>query len=140
MIALDTSVLIPALVVRHPAHGPCLRVLRAAAEDGGVICAHALAETWSVLTRLPLPRPVSPDLAERMVVRLADRLTVVDVDVALQREAIRRCVLAGVRSGAVHDALHLVAAARAGCGSLVTLNARDFERLRVAEDPGIAEP
>jgi len=141
-LAFDTSVLVAALVKPHRFHRRAIRWLEEV--DGGRATAqcswHAVAETWSVLTRLPLEPPVSPALAEVAVERLLTRIEPVEIDAGLYREAIRRCSRIGVRSGALFDALHLVCAESRSADGLVTFNPRDFERLRVADSPPVLVP
>lgn len=127
--ALDTSVLVASLLRRHPAHDRCQNVLRRAeAEDFTlVICAHAVAETFSVLCRMPLAPPLSPSAAETLIEReVVARCRILPVDGELERQAVRACVAIGRGGGLVHDALHVVCARQAGAAALWTLNQRDF--------------
>lgn len=140
--ALDTSVLVAALWSGHRRHGAARRWVLPTEdpEMERVICAHALAETWSVLTRLPIQPRVGPAPAVSMMEHLDAAVEVEPVDAGLQLDALRRAASRGLVGGAVHDALHLLAAERAGAEVLVTLNPRDFERLRVARSPRVVEP
>lgn len=125
----DTSVLVAALVAPHPRHRDCRALLERSehGEASGTICALALAETFSVLTRLPLRPAIRPADAELLVGReVAARLQVVAVDSAAQLEAIRAVTAAGRSGGAVHDALHVVCLRRAGVERIWTLNRGDF--------------
>lgn len=140
----DTSVLVAALVEPHPRHRDCRTLLDrvAAGEATGTICAHALAETFSVLCRLPLRPVIRPADAELLVGReLAAHLRVVPVDADAQLEAIRAVTAANRSGGAVHDALHVACLRRAGAGRLWTLNRKDFVVFWDAEhvvEPGSA--
>jgi predicted nucleic acid-binding protein len=58
----------------------------------------------------------------------------------LYRQAMRRCAERGERSGAIFDALHLVAAEASQSDALVTLNPADFERLAAKHGPRIIVP
>ena len=56
--AVDTSVIIAALLGWHEAHDPALRALITASDTGGgtlLIPAPALVEAYAVMTRLPAP-------------------------------------------------------------------------------------
>jgi hypothetical protein len=53
---------------------------------------------------------------------------------------MRRCSDRGLRSGAVYDALHLVAAERWGADLFLTFNTHDFTRMALAPGPRIAAP
>ncbi len=141
-VALDTSVLIAALWAQHPAHGRAAPWLLDAGSDEHerTVCAHALAETWSVLTRMPVSPRIPVSSAAAAVDRIAAAVCVESVDAPLQRAAIQRCVERGLAGGVLHDALQLLAAERAGVDALVTLNARDFERLRSTDSPRVLVP
>jgi len=141
-VCFDTSVLVPALVSPHPFHARALRWVEAAAggEIQGVMAWHAIAETWSVLTRLPVSPPVSGRTAEQLVERLAHHIKPLSMTAALYRQAMRRCADRGERSGAIFDALHLVAAEASRSEVLVTLNPADFERLAGEQSPRIVVP
>ena len=56
LVAIDTSVLVAAAVAVHPQHQRATSIFDAvrAGSTTGCACQHALAETYSVLTKLPL--------------------------------------------------------------------------------------
>ena len=142
-VLFDTSVLVAALVEAHPNHGLAFPWLEAALSEGpvtGLVATHGLAETWAVLTRLPLVTPLAPMVAHQIVERLARALVVLPADPDLYLASIERCGLQGLRSGAVFDALHLLTAERAEASALVTFNAQDFRRLATPESCGIQVP
>ena len=138
--ALDTSVIVAALVRAHPEHDRALPCISPARRSAAVIAAHALAETWSTLTALPLEPRVSGEQAKAMLLRLRKRLTTIAMSEAIYRRAIDRCVARGLRSGAIYDALHLVAAEANGADVLLTFNVGDFERLATTDSPVIRAP
>jgi predicted nucleic acid-binding protein len=141
-IAFDTSVLVAGLIKSHPEFERASLWLDAL--DPGVVTglwtSHAYAETWSVLTRLPLVERLSPDEVTNIVDSLAAVCPPTDLLTRDYRAAARRSSDAEARSGVIFDALHLVAAERANVDALLTLNPRDFLRLspaiRVLEPPG----
>lgn len=141
-VAFDTSVLVAALVEGHPFHARAWCWLEAAA--GGEIDAecswHAVAETWSVLTRLPLDPPVGPALARLAIDRLLENVEPVELGAAEYRLAIVRCAGRNLRSGALFDALHLASAEARGTDCLATFNPVDFERLRAEGSPPVVVP
>jgi predicted nucleic acid-binding protein len=141
-LALDTSVMVAALIEPHPFHQRALRWIEAVA--GGRAKAecswHAAAETWAVLTRLPLEPPISPALAEVAVDRLLKMIEPVEIDRDAYRVALRRCSERGLRSGALFDALHLVVAERRRVDAFVTFNRADFERLLADGSPRLVVP
>lgn len=140
--SLDTSVLVATLLKAHPRHSDARRLQQRAEKEKieVAVCAHALAETFSVLTRLPIEPLLRPSDAEILVQReVADRCRVVPVDGELESLAIAAVVAAGLHGGAVHDALHVVAARRMNAKFLWTLNRKHFipfwDELHVPELP-----
>jgi len=108
-LGLDTSVAVPLLVRTHRAHAAVVDWW-----DGRdvALSGHALAETYSVLTRLPGDSRLAPDDAARL---LRERFV---EPLLLGSNAARRLpeVLSGLRiaGGAVYDALVGLAAAEHG--------------------------
>lgn len=99
-VAVDTSVAVPLLVATHPAHAS----VRAWSRGRTLVLAgHALAETYSVLTRLPGEARLAPDDAVALIDDNFAETAVPSVEsaAALHRELARR----GIASGAVYDAL-----------------------------------
>lgn len=116
--AVDTSVAVPLLLASHVAHP---RVNEWAADRTLVLSGHALAETYSVLTRLPGDARVDPvDAVTLIDARFAQ--TVV-LDAARSRRIHRELAEQGLAGGAVYDGL-VGAAARAHGVSLATRDAR----------------
>jgi predicted nucleic acid-binding protein len=137
-LAFDTSVLVAALVEPHPLHARAIPWLAAVGrgEAVGECTTHALAETWSVLTRLPIDPAIAPPLATLAIERMAGLLTVIEVTRDVYWRAMQRCSTHGLRSGALFDAVHMVSAETSGADALVTFNPGDFTRL--ALDGGTA--
>jgi predicted nucleic acid-binding protein len=113
-LGVDTSVAVPLLVQTHTAHTAVVRWW-----DGREIAlsGHALAETYSVLTRLPGDVRLAPADAARLI---AERFV---EPLILESDATRRLpdVLSrlGIAGGAVYDALVALAALEHGA-SLAT--------------------
>lgn len=104
-LALDTSVAVPLLMSAHVAHGAVRRTLRG---RDLVLTQHSLAETYSVLTRLPGDARVAPDDA----VRLIDASFGPPALLAAETAAAVPSLLAdlGIVGGAVYDGLVALAA------------------------------
>jgi predicted nucleic acid-binding protein len=141
-VAFDTSVLVAGLHEAHPHHGRAAVWIHAVTGGHavGLVTWHALAELWSVLTRLKRPSRPSPEQALQVVRRVQGAFDVRPLEPAIYDEAIQRCTDRGFASGVVFDALHLVAAERAGAEALLTFNGPDFVRLAVASSPPIVIP
>jgi len=117
-IAVDTSVAIPLLVQTHRAHAAVVQWW-----DGREVAlsGHALAETYSVLTRLPGDVRVAPaDAARLLRERFGDPLLLGPDTGARLPEVLSRL---GVSGGAVYDALVALAAVEHGA-ALATRDAR----------------
>lgn len=134
--------MVPALVQAHPFHPRAFVWLQAAYAGTieGIVTWHGIAETWSVLTRLPLSPPISARLAESLLETLRTKFAVLSVSAKAYKDAIRRASEKSVRSGALFDALHLVTAEQAKASVLVTFNQGDFERLSKLGGPRIIVP
>lgn len=106
-VALDTSVAIPLLVQTHVAHDA---VVRWWAGREVALGGHALAETYSVLTRLPGDLRVAPaDAARLLNERFAPPLLLAPEVAGRLPDVLGGLGIAG---GAVYDALVALAAAQ----------------------------
>jgi len=104
-LALDTSVAVPLLVQTHRAHDSVVRWW-----DGREVAlsGHAVAETYSVLTRLPGDLRVAPvDAARLLRARFVAHLQLKPRTAARLPELFAEL---GVAGGAVYDALVALAA------------------------------
>lgn len=100
MIAVDSSVAIAAFGEWHASNASACVVL----DEGAAIPAHALIETYSVLTGFPPPHRAPPGLVD---VWLHSRFTTVldPPNASEQRELVRLMARNGRTGGAIHDAL-----------------------------------
>ncbi|MBK8258522.1 MAG: PIN domain-containing protein [Polyangiaceae bacterium] len=141
-IAFDSSVIIAGTHDMHPHHRRAIVWIDAVIERRltGMITWHALAEIWSVLTRMPAPARLSPEQAMRVVRQLRGVFELVQLEPSTYTEALERCTNRGFHSGVVFDALHLVCAEHAGANGIVTFNGADFVRLATPTSPRIIVP
>lgn len=118
MIAVDTSVAIAAFGDWHRLNEPARAVL----DEGMALPAHALLETYSVLTGFPPPHRAAPDLVDAW---LDDRFPAILAapPPQEQRALVRRLASTGRVGDAVYDALVALTARLAGA-VLVTADAR----------------
>ncbi len=115
MIAIDTSVAVPALSAGHPDHAAAHAVVAA---ERPSLPAHAAIETYAVLTRLPAPAGVPAGTAAELVVRnFGGRI--LHLPEAELCPLLERLAAAGISGGATFDAL-IAATARAADATLVT--------------------
>ena len=129
----DTSVLVPALTRAHEHHPLALPWLARAiaGEFRLVLSAHALAECFAVLTRLPGESRCSPAAAHTVITTnllTRAKATVVGLDGADYQAVLDEAVTLNLAGGVLYDALH-VRAARRHNARIVTFNQRDFARL-----------
>lgn len=108
-LGLDTSVAVPLLVQTHKAHAAVVRWWdgREAALSG-----HALAETYSVLTRLPGDVRLAPADAARLLGERFAKPLILGSEVAGRLPDLLSRL--GIAGGAVYDALVALAAAEHG--------------------------
>lgn len=141
-IAIDTSVLVAALLEGHAHHARARIWLKAIVrgQHERLMTWHAVAETWSVLTRLPPPLKVSGEEARQALEKLRTIIEHIELDSEIYEQALIRCCAAKVSSGAVFDAIHIVAAERARADLLLTFNLDDFTRLVEEKSPRIIAP
>ena len=118
LYAVDTSVAVPLLIRTHTDHQPVLRWRRG---KQLTLAGHTIAETYSVLTRLPVDTRLSPDDVATAIDRaFPERRGLPTKTWAHLPETLSR---SGVAGGAVYDALVGVAALSANL-PLATRDAR----------------
>jgi predicted nucleic acid-binding protein len=130
MIAIDSNVIVAALAPWHERHEAAAAAVEKALSSraGVVIPAHALLEAYSVLTRLPEPyRARGLDVADALQ-RTFSSATIAGFPVKGVWEMLADLASNDIAGGSVYDAAILRTAESAGATSLLTFNARDFER------------
>ncbi|MCK6480172.1 MAG: hypothetical protein L6R43_08480 [Planctomycetes bacterium] len=129
--ALDTSVVVAAVLRWHEDNDRSLDAIEAACGKGrGLLLPRTvLLQSWSVATRMPPGRRLSPrDAMDLLRALLAGRAEVPAAAGSPDWPLLEEAVSSGVVGGAIHDFEILDAAARAGAGRLLTLNPADFLR------------
>jgi predicted nucleic acid-binding protein len=118
MIAVDMSVAVAAFGEWHELNARAMGIL----DQGAVLPAHALLETYSVLTGFPPPHRAPPDV---VITWLEGRFEAIlpSPGVDEQRALVRRLTDLGRTGGAVYDALVGLTARLAGA-TLVTADRR----------------
>ncbi len=118
MNAVDTILVVAGLLVDHAQH----ELARPALASGPAIPAHAAVESYSVLTRLPLPGRVRPAAAALLLDRaFAGRF--VALTGGEQEAVLADVARLGIAGGTVYDALIAATALRHGL-TLRTLDRR----------------
>jgi predicted nucleic acid-binding protein len=138
---LDTSCLVAVVCSWHGHHEATRREIerRYAAGEGLVLSAHSLAETFSVLTRLPEPHRLSPEDALALIEANWGKTRLVALTAADYRVTLRRCRDASLGGGAVYDALIAACALKAQAATLITWDVTDFDRF-LEDEPTVTMP
>lgn len=127
-VLFDTSVLVAALVISHPKHSICFPRLKEAEsrQVQGLISTHSLAETYSVITRLPVSPRITPGQAQSMIVGISPQLEIIPLLSNDYLAVIAQMVALNLPGGGIYDALIAQAALKAKADLLLTLNFDPF--------------
>jgi predicted nucleic acid-binding protein len=128
----DTSIIVSGIVESHPMHTKCLSWLQRAkaGEVECIVVSHTLAETYAVLTTLPLKPRISPLVAQKLIDNnLQEIARIVPLTIADYWNTIQRMTDMGLSGGTIYDALIATVARRLSAGKLLTLNTDDFRRV-----------
>ena len=131
-VLVDTSVFVASMIASHQSH-PQARQWIDSIRNGSVaavVSAHSLAETYSVLTRIPPPQRLSAAVAWRLIKQ--DILEITEVLALTSQEyqdLIARLAQSQIVGGAVYDAVIADVALKSQVDHIVTLNPRDFRRV-----------
>lgn len=118
MIAVDSSVAIAAFGPWHDLHDAARAVL----DSGAAIPAHALLETYSVLTGFPPPHRAPASVVDSWLDSRFARI-LPPPTATQQRDLVRKLAADGRIGGAVYDGLVALTALRAGA-TLTTADRR----------------
>jgi len=128
----DSSTLIAAMVEAHPNHDQAFSwLLRAKAEEFElVVSAHSLLEVYSVLTTAPFKPRISPETAKKLIdANIKNIATIHALNTNDYLQLIHWVSDLNIKGGIVYDALILQCAKKAGIKEIVTMNAKDFNRI-----------
>ena len=131
-ILFDTSVLVSGLLEIHENHRDSAAALDSVhgGRSRGVVATHALAETWSTLSGLPVRPPLDPGEVHRLIETvIVGRFEVVPLDAEDYLAVLGEMTRGGFRGRIVYDALHVRAARKTGADEILTYNVRHFRRL-----------
>ena len=131
MIALDSSVIVAALLSWHDRHEAAARAVERAlsSKEGVLIPAHAVIESFAVLTRLPAPHRLLPAVAMELLRQNFASARLAALPARNVWPLVERLAFLGSGGGIAYDAVILDSASEAGATSLLTLNERDYDRL-----------
>jgi predicted nucleic acid-binding protein len=118
VIAVDSSIVVPASASWHEGHEAAVAVL----ERGPALPAHAALETYAVITRLPHPHRVAPDVAASFL-RQRFPQPLLSLSAEAHASLLAEVARLGLIGGAVYEAL-IAATARAAGAKLLTRDRR----------------
>ncbi len=127
-VALDSSYLIALLSDWHAQHGRTLRSYEHWRNRGQIVLPiHAILECYSVLTRIPPPYRLPPDIAKRSIEEnFARTALVAGAKPGGVWGRLENLSQLGLGGGQVYDALIAWCAADAGATVLLTWNPKHF--------------
>ncbi|MBD1844796.1 PIN domain-containing protein [Cyanobacteria bacterium FACHB-63] len=128
-VLFDTNIIVASLTQGHEMYSRCRAWLdRVAVERTieGFISTHSLAESYSILTRLPPPYRISPATANYLLIENLAQFTKISLTAEDYQAVIQKVVQLNISGGGIYDALIAQAALKANVDSLLTFNARHF--------------
>ena len=128
--SLDSSCMIAAVCAWHERHADAIAAIGVRLDRGDrlVIAAHALVETYAVLTRLPSPHRLAPGDAWALVrANFVEQATVATLPNRGHVALLRQLAADGIGGGRTYDALIAAVAARGRAGEILTFNPRHFD-------------
>ena len=130
LFALDTSCMVAAVCAWHVRHAAAAAEIERRLDRGErmAIAAHAIAETYAVLTRLPAPHRLAPSDAWTLVrTNFVDDAALVTLDGPGHVEVLTQLAGAGIGGGRTYDGLIAACAGASHARALLTFNSRHFD-------------
>jgi len=130
VFALDTSCMVAAVCGWHARHAAAAAEIERRLDRGErmAIAAHAVAETYAVLTQLPAPHRLAPADAWALVrANFVEHATLVTLDAPGHVAVLERLAGAGVGGGRTYDGLIAACADASHASALLTFNSRHFD-------------
>lgn len=128
----DTSVLVPRCIITHPHRMRALAAIAESTQSGNDCCIsmHSLAETFAVLSALPINPRISAEKALFLIeTEILQYFVVVPLSVDAYRQAMADIARVGRSGGAIYDSLILQAARNINASRLYTFNEKHFRPL-----------
>jgi len=139
----DTNVLVAASLEVHVHHAPAKAVLEriCRGDDAGFASAHSLAETFSVLSRMPtVPKLTPQDVLAILEKNIIPHFALVPLAAADYPEAVRALAAKGLGGGRIYDLLHIMAARKQALDRIYTFNENEWKDLAPDLEQMIAPP
>ena len=133
---VDTSCIIAAVCGWHEHHPQAAAEIerRLEGKERLATAAHALAEAYAVLTRMPAPHRLAPaDALALLEGNFIDGAQVIVLDAEGYRSLLKRAAREGLSGGRTYDAIIAECAVRAQASALLTFNAPHFRTLDASQ-------
>ncbi len=128
MIAVDSSVIIAGLLSWHEFHQRAFQALEKVMSGRRLLIPFpALVESYSVMTRLPSPHRLRPEVAHQLLQHSFSDARIAGLSPRKAWTFLGDCVASATAGGRVYDAVIASAAIEANARELLTFNPRDFE-------------
>ena len=130
LFALDTSCMVAAVCGWHARHAAAAAEIEGRLDRGErmAIAAHAIAETYAVLTRLPAPHRLAPSDAWTLVrTNFVDNAALVTLDGPAHVAVLEELAREGLGGGRTYDGLIAACALASRAKVLLTFNRRHFD-------------
>jgi predicted nucleic acid-binding protein len=139
----DTTVLVAASLEAHvhypQAKAALGRICRGV--DAGFTSGHCLAETFSVLSRMPtVPKLTPQDVLAILEANVVPHFTLIVLAPSDYPQAVRDLAGRGLSGGRIYDLLHLVAARKQRLDRIYTFNETEWRNLAPDLESLIAAP
>ncbi len=142
-LLFDTSVIIAAVVEKHPKHNKAFPWLKKAKQNEFdlIVSSHTYAELYAVLTTLPIKPRISPSIAWRLIneniTSIAQCISLTAVE---YKSTIKRLSENGLIGGIVYDAIVTKVAQKAKVDQILTFNVEHFKKTCFEKSIEIIEP
>ena len=128
----DTSVIVAGLIEAHPMHGRAFPWIKQVKDEKLelVVAAHTIAESYAVLSSLPIKPRISPLVARKLLLENVESFgKIISLTPAEYLNTINRLSKIGLAGGIIYDALIAKVAQKSRVERLVTINVEDFRRV-----------
>ena len=128
----DTSVIVSGLIEAHPMHSRAFRWVKQAkaGEFELVVASHTIAESYAVLSVLPIKPRISPLVARKLLrENIVSICKIISLTPTEYLNTINRLSESGLVGGITYDALIARVAQKSRVERLITLNVEDFRRV-----------
>ena len=136
-LLFDTSVIVAGTIKNHPHHSLAFPWIKNVQQNKitGFVSTHALAETYSVLTKLPISPALNPQFVNDFINNeILKNFACIDLSSKDYRTALALMARQNLKGGIIYDGLHYMACLKKNLDGLVTFNERDFRKFDPAKE------